>query len=76
MEVSRGKKKPNGKACPLRVFLGDSLGLCRANVGPFWVYAGPMLGHLMGFWGSMEASGGNKNIPNENFSFGKYVGGT
>ena len=46
----REKANPNGKACPLRVILGDFLGLCRANVGPFWVYVGSMLGHLVGFW--------------------------
>ena len=52
MEVSgRKKNTPNGTACPLRVILGDFLGLCRANVGPFWVYVGPMLGHLVGLTG-------------------------
>ena len=46
----REKTNPNGKACPLlRCILGDFLGLCRANVGPFWVYVGSiMLGHLAG----------------------------
>ena len=42
------KTNPNGKACPLRCILGDFLGLCRANVGPFWVYVGSLLGHLEG----------------------------
>ena len=55
-----GKNNPQQKVCPLRVFFGDFWGLCRANVGPFWVYVGPMLGHWMGFWGSMEVSGGKK----------------
>ena len=36
----REKTTPNGKACLLRVILGDFLRLCRANVGPFWVYVG------------------------------------
>ena len=49
MEVSGGEKtNPNGKACPLRFILGGFLGLCRANVGPFWVFVGPMMGHLVG----------------------------
>ena len=47
----REKITSNGTACPLRVILGDFLGLCRANVGPFWVYVGPRLGHLMGCMG-------------------------
>ena len=52
MEVSGGKKiTPNTKACRLRVILGNFLGLYRANVGPFWVQVGPMLGHLVGFIG-------------------------
>ena len=34
------KINPNGKACPLGFILGDFLGLCRANVGPFWDYVG------------------------------------
>ena len=54
------KITPNGQACPLKVFLGDFLGLWRANVGPFWVYVGPMLGHLMGFWGSLGFLKGTK----------------
>ena len=57
-------KKPNGTACPLRVILGDFLGLCRANVGPFWVYVGPMLGHLVGFMGFHGGFWKEKITPN------------
>ena len=44
----REKTTPNGKACLLRVILGESLGICRTNVGPFWIHVGPMWGHLVG----------------------------
>ena len=60
----------NRKLFGLRFILGALEGLCRTNVGPFWVYVGPMLCHLVGFmgfhgglwvkkgpmWGSMEVS--------------------
>ena len=55
-----GKNNPQHKAFVLRVILGDFLGLCRANVGPFWDYVGPMLGHLVGFKGFHGVSGGKK----------------
>ena len=48
-----GKNNPQQKVCPLRVFFGDFWGLCRANVGPFWVYVGSLdglLGFHGGFW--------------------------
>ena len=37
---------------PGEVHFGALGGLCWTNVGPFWVYGGPMLGHLVGFMGS------------------------
>ena len=39
------------KTFRLGFILGALEGLCRANVGPFWVYVGPTLGHLVGFMG-------------------------
>ena len=42
------KFNPNRKRFRLRFILGALEGLCRTNVGPFWVYVGPMLGHLVG----------------------------
>ena len=64
MEVSREKITPNGKACPLRVILGHFLGLCQANVGPFWDYVGPMVGHLVGFMGFHGGFWREKITPN------------
>ena len=48
MEVSGTKKYPQPKTFRLGVILGALGGLCRTNVGPFWVYVGSMLGHLAG----------------------------
>ena len=42
------KKYPQPKTFRLGVILGALGGLCRTNVGPFWVYVGSMLGHLAG----------------------------
>ena len=55
-----GKSQPQPKISRLGFILGALEGLCRANVGPFWVYVGPMLGHLvgsMGFHGGFGAEG-------------------
>ena len=60
----REKITPNGKACPLRVILGHFLGLCQANVGPFWDYVGPMVGHLVGFMGFHGGFWREKITPN------------
>ena len=45
------KFNPNRKTFRLRFILGALEGPCRTNVGPFWVYVGPMLGHLVGYVG-------------------------
>ena len=46
----REKITPNTKLFVLSVILGDFLGLCWANVGPFWVYVGPRLGQGWAIW--------------------------
>ena len=45
----REKITSNGTACPLRVILGDFLGLCRANVGPCWAVLGLCWAHVGSF---------------------------
>ena len=60
----REETNPNGTACPLRFILGDFFRLCRANVGAVLGLCWAMLGHLMGFWGSMEVSRRKKANPN------------
>ena len=54
------KKQLQPKTCRLGLVLRALEGLCRANVGPFWVHVGPMLGHLvgsMGFHGGFVGDG-------------------
>ena len=46
-----GKKQPQPKTFRLGFIFGALEGLCWANVGPFWVYVGPMFGHLVGSMG-------------------------
>ena len=48
----------------LRFILDAFEGLCWANVGPFWVYVGGMLGHLVGFVGFHGSFWREKTTPN------------
>ena len=52
-----GKNNPQHKAFVLRVILGDFLGLCRANVGPVWVYVGAHVGSPQNKWIYMDEHG-------------------
>ena len=52
------KNQPQPKTFRLRFILGALGGLCRTIVGPFWVYVGPMLGHVGSFGGLYGFHGG------------------
>ena len=72
MQFSGGKKQPPTQSFCVEGYFGRLFGTPWANVGPFWVYVGPMLGFHGGLW--REKTNPNGKACPLGFILGDFLG--